>query len=51
MKQYAYSTILGDPAAESVGKGKSKRAVKYGTMKSKERREEPLGTMSYQSSS
>ena len=31
--------------------GKSKRAEKYGTKKSKERREEPLGTMSYQTSS
>ena len=30
---------------------KSKRAGKYGTKKSKERREEPLGTMSYQTSS
>ena len=43
--------ILGDPGADSVGKGKSKRAEKYGTKKSKERREEPLGTMSYQTSS
>ena len=33
------------------GEGKSKRAGKFGTKKSKERREEPLGTMSYQTSS
>ena len=39
--------ILGDPGADSGGEGKSKRAEKYGTKKSKERREEPLGTMSY----
>ena len=32
------------------GKGNSKRAGKYGTQKSKERREEPLATMSYQTS-
>ena len=44
-------TILGDPGADSGGDGKSKRAEKYGTRKSKERREEPLGTMSYQTSS
>ena len=43
--------ILGDPGVDSGGKGKSKRAEKYGTKKSKERREEPLGTMSYQTSS
>ena len=43
--------ILGDPGADSAGEGKSKRAGKYGTKKSKERREEPLGTMSYQTSS
>ena len=43
--------ILGDPVADSGGEGKSKRAGKYGTTKSKERREEPLGTMSYQTSS
>ena len=43
--------ILGDPGADSEGKGKSKRAEKYGTKKRKERREEPLGTMSYQTSS
>ena len=30
---------------------KSKRVEKYGTKKSKERQEEPLGTMSYQTSS
>ena len=43
--------ILGDPGADSGCKRKSKRAEKYGTKKSKERREEPLGTMSYQTSS
>ena len=43
--------ILGDPGADSGGKGKSKRAEKYGTKKSKERRKEPLGIMSYQTSS
>ena len=44
-------TILGDPGADSRGEGKSKRAGKYGTKKSKERRKEPLGTMSYQTTS
>ena len=29
------SSILGDPAADSEGEGKSKRAGKYGTKKSK----------------
>ena len=43
--------ILGDPGADSGDEEKSKRAEKYGTKKSKERREEPLGTMSYQTSS
>ena len=43
--------ILGDPGVDSGGEGKSKRAEKYGTKESKERREEPLGTMSYQTSS
>ena len=43
--------ILGDPGAESGDEGKSKRAEKCGTKKSKERREELLGTMSYQTSS
>ena len=43
--------ILGDPGADSGGEEKSKRAEKYGTKKSKERREEPLGTTSYQTSS
>ena len=42
--------ILGDPGADSEGEGKSKRDEKYGTKKSKERREKPLGTMSYQTS-
>ena len=45
------SNILGDPGADSGGEGKSKRAGKYGTKKSIERQEEPLGTMSYQTSS
>ena len=44
-------SILGDPGADKGGEGKSKREGKYGTKKSKERREEPLGTMSYQTSS
>ena len=43
--------ILRDPGADSGGERKSKWAGKYGTKKSKERREEPLGTMSYQTSS
>ena len=43
--------ILGEPGADSGGEGKSKRAGKYSTKKSKERREEPLRTMSYQTSS
>ena len=44
--------ILGDTEADSGDEEKSKRAEKYnGTKKSKERREEPLGTMSYQTSS
>ena len=44
-------TILGDPGADNGAKGKSQRAGKYGKKKSKERPEEPLGTMSYQTSS
>ena len=44
-------SILGDPGADKGGEGKSKRAEKCGTKKRKERREEPLGTMSYQTSS
>ena len=43
--------ILGDPGVDIGGEGKSKRAEKYGARKSKERREEPLGTMSYHTSS
>ena len=43
--------ILGDPGADSGGKGKSKRAGKNGAKKSKKLGEEPLGTMSYQTSS
>ena len=37
--------------ADSEGVGKSKQAGKYAQKKSKERPEEPLGTMSYQTSS
>ena len=44
-------SILGDPGADSGDEGKSKRAKKCGAKKCKERREEPLGTMSYQTSS
>ena len=44
-------SILGDPGVDSGGERKSKRAGKYSTKKSKERREEPLGTLSYQNSS
>ena len=44
-------SILGDPGADSGGEGKSKRAGKYGTKKKKERREESLGIMTYQTSS
>ena len=43
--------ILGHLGADNGGEGKSKRAGKYGTKKRKERREEPLGTLSYQTSS
>ena len=43
--------ILGEPGVDRGDEGKSKRAEKYGTKKSKERQEEPLGTMSYQTSS
>ena len=43
--------ILGDPGADSGGEGKSKQAEKYGMKKSKGQREEPLGTISYQTSS
>ena len=47
---HAHVHILGDPGADSGNEEKSKRAEKYGTKKSKERREEPLGTMFYQTS-
>ena len=47
----SFDAILGDPGADSGSEGKSKRAGKYGSKKRKERREEPLGTMSYQTSS
>ena len=51
VSQVPVVVILGDPGADSGGEGKSKRAEKYGTKKTKERREEPLGIMSYQTSS
>ena len=47
----SHSPILGDPGADSGGEGKFKRAEKCGMKKSKERREEPLGTMSCQTRS
>ena len=37
---HAHVHILGDPGADSGNEEKSKRAGKYGTKKSKERREE-----------
>ena len=51
VREYLLGSILGDPGADKGDVGKSKRAEKYGTKKSKERREKPLGTMSYQTSS
>ena len=45
--KYGNWCILGDPGADSRGEGKSKRAENNGTKKSKERREEPLGTMCF----
>ena len=51
VKWLEIEAILGDQGADSGGEGKSKRAGKYDTKKSKERREKPLGTMSYQTSS
>ena len=51
MGQITRRAILGDPGGDSGDEGKSKRAEKCGAKKSKERREEPLGTMSYQTSS
>ena len=39
--------FLGDRGADSGGKGKTKLAEKKGAKKSKERQEEPLGTMSF----
>ena len=45
------NAILGDPGADSGDEGKSKRAEKCGAKKSKERREEPLGIMSCETSS
>ena len=44
---FTHFYIPGDPGADSGGEGKSKRAGKYGTKKSKERREGSLLTMSY----
>ena len=44
-------SILGDPGADSGGERKSTLAGKYGTKKRQERREKPLGTISYQTSS
>ena len=49
--QITQRSILGDPGAGSGDEGKSKRAEKYSAKKSKEWREEPLGTMSYETSS
>ena len=49
--RFCVVVILGDPGADIGDERKSKRAEKCGTKKSKERREEPLGTMSYQTSS
>ena len=43
--------ILGDPGADSGGERKSKQAENMAQKKSEERQEEPLGTMSYQTSS
>ena len=40
---HSFFLILGDPGADNGGKGKSKRAGKYGPKKSQERRQEPLG--------
>ena len=48
---FSHISILGDSGADSGDEGKSKRAEKCGAKKSKERREEPLGTMSYQTNS
>ena len=51
---WSYSSIgpsSRDPGADSGDEGKSKRAEKCDAKKSKERREEPLGTMSYQTGS
>ena len=40
LRPFARNLILGDPGADSGGKGKTKRAEKNGAKKSKERREE-----------
>ena len=45
LSQRRFPRILGDPGADSGGERKSNRAGKNGTKKSKERREEPLGTI------
>ena len=47
----ASSETKGQIVGAAGGEGKPKRAEKYGTKKSKERQEEPLRTMSYQTSS
>ena len=43
MKTSRNRVIVGDPGADSGGEGKSKRAEKYGTKKSKEGRRETWG--------
>ena len=44
MDGVTHNRILGDPGADKGGEGKSKRAEKYDTKKSKDRREEPIFT-------
>ena len=51
MCKFEMDFILGDPGADSGGEGKYQRVGKYGMKKSNEWREEPQGTMSYQTSS
>ena len=52
LKLHWVDSILGDPWADSGDEEKSKRAEKYmARRKVKNGREEPLGTMSYQTSS
>ena len=45
------SFIVGDPGADKGGEGKSKRAENKARRKVKNGEKEPLGTMSYQTSS